>query len=341
MKITPAKVKGFLAKPDKDIQAVLIFGPDRGLIRERAKALGKTVLDDLNDPFRVVELTGTTLKADPARLSDETQAMSFTGGRRLIMISEAADTLTSVFKPFFENPVGDALIIVEAGELTPRSSLRKLFESDKKIAAAIACYSDEGRGLADVIRETLGAHNLRPTPDAMSFLMENLGSDRLVTRGELEKLALYKGGEGTVELDDCLAAIGDNGTTSYDDIIYSAANGNGPALDKALERTFTEGQSPIAILRSACRHFQRLHMAAGQIQKGMNADQAMKTLRPPVIFKVADAFRAQLRSWSPDKIGRALAILLEAEMDCKTTGMPTEAICSRALFRIATAAKHR
>lgn len=340
MKITPAKVKGFLAKPDTAVLAILIFGPDRGLVRERAKALGKTVLDDLNDPFRVVELTATALKADPARLADEAQAMSFTGGRRLIMISDAADSLTATFKSFLEHPVGDALIVIEGGELTTRSSLRKLFEGEKTCAAAIACYGDEGRGLQEVIRETLATHNLRPSPDAMGFLIENLGSDRMVTRGELEKLALYKGGEGTIELEDCLAAIGDNGTTTFDDIIYSAANGNSSGLDKALLRTFDEGQSPIAIIRAATRHFQRLHLAAGQMQKGMNADQAMKTLRPPVIFKVADAFRAQLRRWTPDKIGRAMDILMQAEMDCKTTGMPAEAICSRALLRISTAARH-
>jgi DNA polymerase-3 subunit delta len=46
-----------------------------------------------------------------------------------------------------------------------------------------------------------------------------------------------------------------------------------------------------------------------------------------------------VQQWPPKRLGQALAILLEAELDCKTTGLPDEAVCGRALIRIANAAR--
>ena len=36
MKIAPARLAAFLQRPDPAIRAVLLYGPDAGLVRERA-----------------------------------------------------------------------------------------------------------------------------------------------------------------------------------------------------------------------------------------------------------------------------------------------------------------
>lgn len=340
MKITGARQEPFIANPDRAVAAILLYGPDRGLVRERARRLGATVVDNSDDPFGVAELTAADLKGDPARLSDEALALSLGGGRRLVRVREATDGLSAACTGMLDavTSAETVLVIVEAGELGPRSTLRGLFEK-RQNAAAIACYGDEGGGLRRVIGETLGNHGLRPSADAMAFLMENLGSDRSVTRAELEKLALYMGAPGDVGLDDAIACIGDNASSTLDDACYAAASGDQAGLDKALLRAFNEGLHPVAVVRATARHFLRLHQAAGMVQAGKNADQAMKSLRPPVIFKQADRFRDQVRRWRPDRLAVALEMLTEAEMDCKTTGMPASAICGRTLMRIAQAAR--
>lgn len=339
MKITGARQDSFIGAPDPAAVCILLYGPDRGLVRERSRRLTRTVVDDPSDPFRIVEIAAADLKADPARLADEAQAMAFGGGRRVIHLRDAGDAVSKILQSYLETAnSADALTVVEAAELGPRSSLRKLFEKADN-AAAVACYADDARSLPRVIGETLKAHGLTPSRDAAAYLAGNLGSDRSVTRGELEKLALYMGGPGTVELDDAMAAVGDNGTTALDDISLSAASGDQAKLDRALSRALAEGLHPVQILRGAARHFLRLHQAAGQVADGKNPDAAMKSLKPPVLFMQADRFRAQLRAWRLDRLGDALDILGQAEMDCKTTGMPVEAVCGRALLRIAQAAR--
>jgi DNA polymerase-3 subunit delta len=339
MKITGGKIETFLRAPDPKLRAILIFGPDEGLVRERAQRLARLAVEDLNDPFRVVELNGSGLKDDPARLADEAAAISFGGGQRVVWIRQAADSSTPACKSFLElDTPADAMVVLEGGDLSPRSTLRKLFESAKN-AACIPCYADDARTLPDVIRQSLSAHGLSVDRDAMTLLVQSLGSDRSVTRGELDKLAIYMGEEKQVGLSHVRAAIGDSGAAHTDDAIYAAAGGDVAKLETAYTRLLADGVNAVQIVRATQRHFQRLHYARGHMNNGKSADEAIKTLRPPLMFKVADAFRGQLTLWSEEKLARAFEILTQAETDCKTTGLPSEAVTGRALLAIAQAAR--
>lgn len=340
MKLAAGRIEGFLRAPDAKVRAALLFGPDAGLVRERADRLARGVVADLSDPFRIADLTPAGLRDDPARLADEAAAIAFTGGRRVVRVRDAGDALAALFDGFLKHPAGDALVVVEAGELPPRSTLRKLFETADN-AAALACYADEGGGLEAVILETLGGHKLRPDDDALAFLVERLGGDRRLTRSELEKLALYMGSPGVVGLADAQACVGDAAGLSLDDLAMATADGDQPAVQRVLDRVLHEGTSPITILRAVTRHFQRLHLAAGLMAQGKAADQAMAGLRPPVIFKQTAAFKGQLAGWPLDRLAGAFDLLMAGEIDCKTTGLPAAEICGRTLIQIARAAGRR
>src|SRR5258708_8919168 len=69
----------FIARPPAGLVAALVYGPDQGMVRERAAALARSVVPDLNDPFRVAELDEAGLAADPARLWDEAAALYMIG----------------------------------------------------------------------------------------------------------------------------------------------------------------------------------------------------------------------------------------------------------------------
>lgn len=341
MKLNGARIEAFLKSPDKSALAVLVYGPDAGLIKERLDRLAKTVVADLSDPFRIADINGSALKEDPARLADEAAAIALTGGRRVVRVRDAGDNATAALSSFLEHPMGDSLVLVEGGELSPRSSLRKLFEGADN-AVALPCYADEGGGLEAVIHETLRAHKLTAEPDAVAFLAEHLGGDRKLTRSELEKLALYMGEEGgRVKLEDAAACVGDTAALSMDDLCLAAADGDHATAQRILERLYLEGTSPIPILRALQRHFQRLHLCAGHIAKGKTADQAVATLKPPPHFRVADKLKQQLARWPADKLGQALELLVNTEVDCKTTGMPGEELTGRALMQLARAAGRR
>lgn len=334
MKLPPARVDAFLRRPDPEIRAILFYGPDSGLVRERADAVARTVCPELRDPFRVADLTAAGIAADPARLNDEAAQISLMGGRRVIRIRDAGDAISQILARFLADPPGDALTVLEAGDLPGRSSLRRVFD-DAPAGAAIGCYPDSARDLAGVIRDSLAAHRVTASRDATDFLVQHLGNDRLVTRSELDKLSLYAGDGGRVELDDARAAIDDAAALALDDAILAAAEGNAAGLDRALARVFQEGEAPVSVIRAALRHLQRLHGLAARVAAGSSVDEAIRAARPPIFFKQQDSFRRQLSRWREPGLRRHLDRLAEAETRMKTTGIPAETICRAALFELA------
>ncbi len=335
----PAQVK----KLSPHYQAVLVFGPDEGLVRERSILIAKQIVEDLQDPFLVANLDPDKLKAEPGILADEAAAISMMGGRRVIRVEGAAENVKKAAEQFLENPIGDGLIIVTAGNLKPSSGLRKLFEKAKN-AAAIPCYEDNQATLTDLIHDIMRENGLSIEQDAVAFLQMNLGSDRLVSRSELNKLAIYMGQQGQRESDmvtlaDAAACVGDSGALSIDNITNATIGGDLRALDDTLFKAFNRGENAIAVLRSLLRKIQRMHLARGYMDQGFSADQAMGKLIPKVFAMEAQRFKADLNKWTTARLASAMAITSEAEQDCKTTGMPVEAICARACLRIANAAK--
>jgi DNA polymerase III subunit delta len=202
-------------------------------------------------------------------------------------------------------------------------------------AASIACYGDTMRDLPDVIRDALRAEGLSIAPDALADAASRLGSDRGVTRRELEKLVLYKHGEKQVTLDDVRAVLGDEAEVRAEEALDAAGQGDLKRLDLALERLWISGTSAVAIVRMALAHFQRLALVKSEMEKGEPADVALKRLRPPLHFMRQAAFKAQLGLWETPRLLEACGLLLETEALTKTTAVPAETVTARALFNIA------
>jgi DNA polymerase-3 subunit delta len=340
VKLTGARLRGFLAHPDPAILVALIYGPDRGLVHERAQSLVAALAGSPVDPFRCVELSAEQVKADPVRLTDEALALAFGGGRRVVVVREAADAVTAPVRSLLGAGLRQgALIVLVGGDLGKRSPLRQLCEQDAA-AAAIPCYEDDQDTLRQVIRETLTAQGLSPTPAALDYLSHSLGADRAITRGELEKLATYAGAglpgaaAAVVDLDDARAVVDDSHGASLSGIVFAAAAGDTAALDGALHTAWREGLSPVAILRAMAGHVQRLLTARAAIAAGRNAAQAMAALRPPVLFFHQAAFRRQLERCNEAGLAAALSRLVEAELACKTTGAPQRLVCARAVLAL-------
>lgn len=333
MKIAANRADSFIQNPDDGIRAVLVYGPDDGLVRARAEALTKAVVDDLRDPFRVADVTASALRDTPSLIADEAASIALMGGRRVVRFRDAFESAAGALKAFLEDDLGDALVVVQAGNLSARSKLRKLFEN-KKNAAALPCYADDERALNQLIRNTLEGEGVSVSIEAMDYLTANLGADRGLSLSELEKLALYIGPNSTVKLDDAVASIGDSSGLSIDDVIFAATSGAGLAADRALTRSYAEGVNPVTILRAMGRHLMRLQLVRAKIDGGTAVDTAIKSLRPPVFFKLAGQFRKQVHTWTGVKLTRGLVLVLEAERQCKSTGAPTKELCGRSILQI-------
>ncbi|TMJ64675.1 MAG: DNA polymerase III subunit delta, partial [Alphaproteobacteria bacterium] len=218
------EIDAFLARPDPLRPIILLYGPDFGLVRERAEALLASAVDGPNDPFSLVRLDGDELAAEPSRLVDEAMTIPLFGGRRAIRVRAGSRSFAGGIETLAVSPLKDCRVVIEAGELRAESPLRKACER-AKTAVAIACYPDGERDLARLIEDELRVSNLRIAPEARATLTSLLGGDRQASRNELRKLALYAHGKGEVTLDDVMAVVADASEMKLDPIVDGAFAG--------------------------------------------------------------------------------------------------------------------
>lgn len=331
VKIDTRSIGRVLTSPDA-WRLVLLHGEDAGLIREYAAELTRNAAGSLDDPFRVALLA----REDHDRLAEEATALSLDGGRRVIWIREAPDSLATQLGKILDGP-GSALLIVEASALPARGKLRKLAETAEG-CASIGCYPEEGRSLENSVRRMLEERQVSITGEALGWLTAHLGSDRAAVRNEVEKLSLYAGPGHQLSLEDVQICTGDSGTASVDDAIFMAMAGDRSGMDLALERALAEGASPIAVARVLLSQINRLRRVKLDMQTGKSRADAIKALRPPLFFRKQASFERAVELWSLDLLSDAAHQTQAFELACKQTGAMDALLCRRHLSALASKA---
>src|ERR1700749_3647928 len=266
------EIDAFLARPDPGRPIILLYGPDAGLVRERAEALLASAVDDPHDPFLLVRLDGDELSAEPSRLVDEALTVPLFGGRRAIRVRAGSRSFASGIDTLADTPLKDCRIVIEAGDLRAESPLRKACERSKT-AVAIGCYPDGERDLAKLMDDELRAANLRMAGDARGALMTLLGGDRQASRNELRKLTLFAHGQGEVTLDHVLAVVGDASEMKLDPIVDGAFAGKPDLVESEFQKAMIAGTYPGLIIASAQRHAAWLHKSALAVAEGASPSQ--------------------------------------------------------------------
>lgn len=338
MKLQARQIDGFLKSPDKSARAILVYGPDQGLVKERAKIIGLTIATDLNDPFNAAHLTGEMIESDPSRFFDEVNALSLMGGARLIRITDVDNKFAAHLKDWLKsNPADGSVVVIEGGVLGPRDALRKHCEEAIN-AASLPCYVPDERDMANFIRDQVKEQGKTIDNDAMAFLARALRGDRDVARMEIEKCCLYVGSsQNQITLSNAQASCGETGDQGLDDLIDATFNHDPLRSLGIFRRIIDEGTDIIVVERSLQNHIRRLHQVKIDIEEnGQSIEIAMKKLQPPVFFKQEDKFKSQINKFSSAYLRKILARLSEIEGETKRTGTPSKTLMSDALLKLAS-----
>ena len=328
VKIAARDVSAFVKKPDH-FKTILIFGPDEGLIRDYSKSLVNAVAENPDDPFATTQLEASDIKDEPSKLYEALSAMSLMGDNPIILVRNATDKITKIIKQAGELPECQNQLIVMAGELPARSSLRKLCEQEKNIAV-IACYREEGYALERIIKEKFDAASIKYSRDVIDIIKQSLGNDRGVTTSEIDKIITYMGDETQLTIDIVSELINQNDDKGFDDLCTAVADGNSAKVNHLIERLSSEGVNPIAILRSVGRYFTRLSAAQEFASKGKSPADAMKMVKPPVFYKQQQSFGRHMGRCRTSTIDKILSTMTKAETELKRSSEQI-LICSRYL----------
>jgi DNA polymerase III subunit delta len=334
------EIDAFLARPDPRRPIILLYGPDAGLVRERADALLASAVDDPNDPFSLVRLDGDELSSEPSRLVEEALTIPLFGGRRAIRVRAGSRSFASGVETLAEVPLKDCRVVIEAGELRPESPLRKACER-ARTAVAIACYPDTERELAKLIDDELRASSLRIGTEARAVLMALLGGDRQASRNELRKLMLYAHGKGEVTLDDVMAVVADASELKIDPIVDAAFAGNPAIVETEFAKAMVAGTYPGVIISAAQRQAAWLHKSALAVAEGTPVSAVLEGGFPRLHFSRKGNVEAALRGLSVSRLTLIMDQLATAALEARKQASLAAVIAQRALMSIAANARRR
>ena len=341
MKLSARDASAYIARPDPAVAGALIYGanPMRVAVK-RQDLVARLIGPEGEAEMRLTRLAGADLRRDPAALLDAVKATGFFPGPRAVLVEDATDGLADALAAAVADwRAGDAAIVATAGQLTPGSKLRKLFEG-AKAAVAIAVYDDPpGRDEVEGwLRDAACPPLERAAMDDLLTLSRALDPGDL--RQTVEKLALYARGQTMPVTADDLAAVAPVSVEAEtDDLIDAVADGRPEALAGLMSRLAAQGVTPVALCIAATRHF-RAMLAAKADPAGPEA--ALNRSRPPLNFRRKDALLRQVRAWDVGALDRALALLVDTDLTLRSSSRaPGMALAERALIRLAVIGRGR
>lgn len=335
MKLTGRDAARYFSDPDKSATGALLFGQDAMRVAlKRQDVVSALIGPNGEEEMRFTRIAAADLRKDPARLADALQATGFFPGPRVVLVEDATDglakTLTNALTDWRE---GDAQLIVTAGNLTARSSLRKLFESGKRVFS-IGIYNDpisRAQVEADVQKAGLSTDN-----DALSSLTALAQSiDPGDFRQTLEKLALYKLEDATPLTSDEIAICAPATVEAeLDDILHAVAEARTADIGPLMQRLSGQGIQPVGLCIGAMRHFRTLHAAASDPG---GASAGIAKLRPPIFGPRRDRMQRQASGWGLRKLEAALTMLTDVDLQLRSAAQraPAMALVERTMIRLA------
>jgi DNA polymerase-3 subunit delta len=333
-----ADIDRFVAKPDRGKPVVLVYGPDTGLVRERAAALIKASVDDPNDQFMLARLEGDDVAGEPGRLVEEANTIPLFGGRRAVWVRASSRNIVPAVEALIANSSPDCRVVIEAGNLAKSAPLRVLCEKAKN-AVTLPCFIDTEAALGRLIDDEMRAASLTISPEARTALLPLIGGDRLASRSEVQKLALFAHGKGKVELDDVLAVIADASALALDSLVDAVFAGRIAEVEFQFGKAQVAGTSPGAIISAAQRQVAVLHKARLAVDDGRSVDDVMQATY--VHFSRKTAVEAALRIWSSPRLERAMTQLAEAAFEARKRTDMAQPIAHRALLSLAVNARRK
>lgn len=339
MKATKPQLEKALAAP-ANVRLFLFHGPDdagsRALARRLAAAAGP-------DAERV-DLPGTELKGDPARLADEAASISMFGGARYILVDPAGDESTEAVSALLSAPAAGNAVALVAGSLKASSSLLKLVLASPA-AIAFASYLPDARDWDRMVSDIARAFGLQTRPDVAQRVAEAAGGNRALVEQEMAKFAAYldaQPGRATPLDHDVIDAVGaarEEGDPGQ--LVDRVFDGDPKGAQAELQRLHAEGAEGIVLLRSALRRALLLSKLRVRVERGENASSVIASQGKALFWKEKDGVERQLRAWPAERLARCVHRLCEAERALKRSGALGPVSADAELLEIARFAGRR
>jgi DNA polymerase-3 subunit delta len=322
------------------VRFFLLYGPDEA----GSAALARRLERAMGQEAERIDLEGSTLKADPARLVDEAASISLFGERRWIRIQPAGDEIAAAVASLLDADVAGNPVVALAGALKPSSPLVKL-ALDHRLALAHPSYVPDARDAAQIAETLAREAGLRLPRDLGRALAMSCSNDRSVMAQEIEKLALYldaapdRPAEATAEALEAIGASNPDGELSK--LVDAIMGGQPSRVGAEIARLGQSGIAGIPVLRALFRRLSLLAALRRDIDGGQSPAAAVEARGKAIFFKEKPAITDQASRWPADRLAALADKLLSAERALKSSGTAGDILAEAEMLTISRFAARR
>ncbi len=331
MKLSPIDQEKFFQKPHNQYRVILVYGQDDGAINEYKRILSNFFVPD-KDPFSLVEIHNDKIVSEPELFYDEVCAISFSGGKRLIIINNVGDAIAKLVKDFLTNPVGDGYVLMIGENLMPAKSALVQAVEKSPMALAVRLFADNERKISQILDEELHKFGIKIDSDARGYLLAQLGGDRAITRNEIEKCCLYALDSKRLIYKDVVALMGGR-EAQIDSLMEAVLTGDIANTEQALFYLHQARTEPIILMRSMVNQLKKCEKLRELLDNGVDFASACKSLQ--IFWKSEAMMRKATQRFNRIQLKQYQWQFLLCEKYSKESATPVQIMLEREFYRLA------
>ncbi len=318
MKIAPKEINNFIANGFRQFTATLIYGNDYGSVVEKSEQIYRNFCTEAFDPdFNLVNLDFKDANSNPEIIINEIKGIAFNGQNKFIKLSHAGPSINKELIDAIKDNQ-DNIVIITTEELSPSSSLRKTFETEKNFAC-LACYHDDKVVIRSLISKKFQEYNLSFSPQILDYLVMKLGNDHRIAINEIEKIALYFYDKKNIDINELINFYTEsNSELSTDNFISFFVQNKLNSAIMELSRLYDSDKNFVFIIRQLTNFFQKIKLIKAWMERGKNEYEAFAQIKPPIFFKNVPYHKMACHKLSMRQVDYLIEQLIELEINIKT-----------------------
>ena len=332
MKIKPYETDSFIGSLNPFKNLILLYGPDEGLIQNRSNRLINSFIDNTNETDSVKTIGYKNF--DKLSLVDSQKSQSLFSKKQVIKIVEVSDNIILKLDEIIDTDK-NTLFIIQAGELTPKSKLRKYFEESEK-CLIIPCYKIDSVQLKKIIINFTNEKNIALDRECVDYLIGNLGGNYAIIISELEKLLLIN--KKTISYNDLKNLIAPKERGAYEDLVFNCLSGKKELFGKEFESSIQDLNSANRLLANT-KNLLLIFIKSIKSLKNNELQKVLTMHMPAYMFRKKQTFSILVKNNTEENILKCLNIISEIELKTRKTQSLYKIILFRGMLNISQSIK--
>ena len=333
-------IQSIIKSKETPFKALVLYGPNSFVVADIYKELCKSLIDEEKEIFGSREFDSKEITGDADGFHNETQSITFEAGKKYIRIDMTGSEAGGAILDFLKIEQCDVTLIIKAGTLSPRSSLRKAVEnSDSSII--VPFYEDDAVSLISFIQDKTKQNDFSITRESCNEIISLSGLDRGRINNSIESLMLYleSAKNREIKVEDVRLVLFDTNQSQINELCKNVCLGRTEESQKILSRLILQGITAPQFISAFLAHFQKIHMTGLRVISGASVSAAIKEIKPPIFYKEVKSYQNQVENWGIKKTERALDILVEADLKTKGFSGLGQTIIGDIVLRLSNVAK--